>query len=265
MKRKRKNFELCEPRIGAVSADSSRDSRNKLTSKGFKPGAKSKKSITDIKSRLAGSRFRFLNEQLYSSTSAESWAVFRRDPNLFKVYHEGYRNQVAQWPYNPVEEVVSWLEAHGECRTIGDFGCGDALVARSLPDRTVHSFDLVATNEFVTACNMLKVPLADGVLDAAVFCLSLMGRDWPMFVLEATRCLKTGGVLKVVEVASRLSDVPAFLKFICSYGYRVRHYSAQAGDFFVSFEFELGARAQPAGAALERGSRLLSACLYKHR
>jgi len=41
---------------------------------------------------------------------------------------------------------------------IGDFGCGDAKIARSIPNK-VHSFDLVALNKHVTVCNIEKVHL----------------------------------------------------------------------------------------------------------
>jgi ribosomal RNA-processing protein 8 len=41
----------------------------------------------------------------------------------------------------------------------------------------VHSFDLVAVNEMVTACDMANVPLQDENIDIAVFCLSLMGTN----------------------------------------------------------------------------------------
>jgi len=37
-----------------------------------------------------------------------------------------------------------------------DFGCGDAKIARSVPN-IVHSYDLVALNEHVTACDMAHV------------------------------------------------------------------------------------------------------------
>ena len=39
---------------------------------------------------------------------------------------------------------------------IADFGCGEAVIAQSVENK-VHSFDLVAKNELVTACNMAKV------------------------------------------------------------------------------------------------------------
>ena len=50
--------------------------------------------------------------------------------------------------------------SHFICRStsqvVADFGCGEAVIARSVANK-VHSFDLVANNEFVTACNMAKV------------------------------------------------------------------------------------------------------------
>ena len=39
---------------------------------------------------------------------------------------------------------------------VADFGCGEALIAQSITNK-VYSFDLVAKNKFVTACNMAKV------------------------------------------------------------------------------------------------------------
>ena len=43
---------------------------------------------------------------------------------------------------------------------------------------TVHSFDHVAMNDTVTACDIADVPIEDGELDVAVFCLSLMGTNF---------------------------------------------------------------------------------------
>ena len=96
--------------------------------------------------------------------------------------------------------------------TVVDFGCGDAKIARTLAANaggkpkggkgggkggggtTVHSFDLVANNEHVTACNMAHVPLPKSVADVAVFCLSLMGTDTAQFLLEARRVLRAAMV-----------------------------------------------------------------------
>jgi ribosomal RNA-processing protein 8 len=56
----------------------------------------------------------------------------------------------------------------------------------------VHSFDLVAANPSVTACNIAHVPLQPSSIDVAIFCLSLMGVDFIAFIKEAHRTLKQG-------------------------------------------------------------------------
>lgn len=74
---------------------------------------------------------------------------------------------------------------------VADFGCGDALLARSIPNK-VHSFDLVARSKEVTACNMAHTPLSNAIVDVAVFCLSLMGTNLNGYITEANRVLKEG-------------------------------------------------------------------------
>ena len=41
-------------------------------------------------------------------------------------------------------------------KVVADFGCGDAKIARSVPN-AVHSFDLVALNSHVIACDIKRV------------------------------------------------------------------------------------------------------------
>ena len=73
---------------------------------------------------------------------------------------------------------------------VGDFGCGEAFIAAAVADRhAVHSFDHVAINDAVVACDIAHVPLATGVLDVAIFCLSLMGANFTDYAREARRCL----------------------------------------------------------------------------
>lgn len=59
-------------------------------------------------------------------------------------------------------------------------------------EQTVHSFDLVAIDDTVVACDMANVPLGDASVDVAVFCLSLMGTNLQDYILEANRVLKIG-------------------------------------------------------------------------
>lgn len=62
---------------------------------------------------------------------------------------------------------------------IADFGCGEARLAHALSStcKKIYSFDLVALNEEVTACDFARTPLDNESVDIGVFCLSLMGTN----------------------------------------------------------------------------------------
>ncbi len=88
---------------------------------------------------------------------------------------------------------------------VGDFGCGEAELARLVPNK-LYSFDHVAVNESVIVCDMAATGLADLTLDVAVFSLSLMGLNYHEYLREAYRLVRYGGWLKVAEPASRWGD-----------------------------------------------------------
>lgn len=180
--------------------------------------------------RLSGSRFRILNEELYTNTSITSFRRFQQNPALFDEYHEGFRHQVEQWPINPVSVLVENLKASvsktratlkkkQQTIVVADFGCGDAELAKQLlavkHDNklcpfTVHSLDLVAKGpnaELITASDVANTPLKTGSVDVGVFCLSLMGTNLSDFIREAHRVLKPDSRLHIAEVRSRFESV----------------------------------------------------------
>ena len=88
----------------------------------------------------------------YTTTGSSAFDLFQANPDLFHVYHEGFKTQVELWPVNPVEYVlaVPWLPSvyAGPPFFIGstmidyikrlprklvvaDFGCGEAQIAAS--------------------------------------------------------------------------------------------------------------------------------------
>lgn len=202
-----------------------------------------KQKTEDMKARLSGGRFRWLNEQLYTHQGSDALDMMQKDPSLFEVYHEGYREQVTKWPENPLDRIINWIKKNkSKYEEIGDFGCGDARISETFPNKTIHSFDLLAKNERVTACNIANVPLKDGVLDMAVFCLSLMGVDWPLFIKEAHRCLKDNALLYIVEVQSRFADTDAFVASIVQIGFEVAHRDANSNSHFVELCFNRSTR-----------------------
>src|SRR5262249_888201 len=123
------------------------------------------------------------------------------------------------WAVVPFEEMIRWCQKRSGY-VIGDFGCGEAKLAEAVSDRhTVHSFDHVAINEDVVACDMAHVPLDDESLDVAVFSLSLMGANFTDYLREAHRTLKLDGDLHIWESTSRFTDQNAFAKALGALGF----------------------------------------------
>jgi 16S rRNA G1207 methylase RsmC len=124
--------------------------------------------------KLEGARFRTINEKLYTTKGVESFEEFQKDPKLFDIYHEGFREQASHWPENPLHIIISWIKNKHSKEIIADFGCGEALLAKTLvKTNKVYSFDLVARNEFITACDISHTPLEDNSVNIVVFCLGM--------------------------------------------------------------------------------------------
>ncbi|PHZ13084.1 25S rRNA (adenine645-N1)-methyltransferase, partial [Rhizopus microsporus ATCC 52813] len=244
-----------------------------------------------MKEKLSGARFRWLNEQLYTTPGDKSFKLFQEKPELFDEYHEGFRHQVESWPVNPVDVIIDQLRRLPKSTVIADLGCGDAMIAQTLKKHKVLSFDLIAKNDFVTACDISKLPLEANSVDVAVFSLSLMGTNYIDFLKEAHRVLKVGGELKIAEVVSRFSDVDAFITlleelgfdfmdkdddnkmFIMLYFTKQPNYEEEVEDEVLAGLSKTQKRALKKGAGLttpkvklqKKAQKLLKPCLYKKR
>ncbi|GCB18710.1 25S rRNA (adenine(645)-N(1))-methyltransferase [Aspergillus awamori] len=196
-----------------------------------------------MRQKLISSRFRHLNETLYTTPSAKAFELFSANPELFDEYHAGFSRQVKEsWPSNPVDGYIRAFRGRGAVRgppkkgkpdnkrnsalalprrpnglcTIADLGCGDAQLARALLPSAqklnlkLLSYDLHAPEGSpITKADISNLPLADGSVDVTVFCLSLMGTNWVSFVEEAWRVLRSDGKGEcwVSEVKSRFGKV----------------------------------------------------------
>ncbi|KAL3418254.1 25S rRNA (adenine(645)-N(1))-methyltransferase [Phlyctema vagabunda] len=197
-----------------------------------------------MRQKLVSARFRHLNQTLYTTPSAHSLELFQQNPEMFQEYHEGFRRQVEVWPENPVDGYVMQIRQRGMQRrdkrglpkvevtedattaaeasplprtegrcTIADLGCGDAGLAQGLQkdlkklNVKVHSFDLQNPSPLVTKADIANLPLEDGTVDIAIFCLALMGTNWVDFIEEAFRILRWKGELWVAEIKSRFGRV----------------------------------------------------------
>lgn len=188
-----------------------------------------------MREKLISARFRHLNETLYTRPSEEAFDLFQESPEMFDEYHEGFRRQVKVWPENPVDSFLRDIRARAKAKppmkgkpgpppsqrskialprtigtcTIADLGCGDARLAEDLQkDKSklrvdVKSFDLQSPSSLVTKADIANLPLEDGSVNVAIFCLALMGTNWIDFVEEAYRIIHWKGELWIAEIKSR--------------------------------------------------------------
>lgn len=171
---------------------------------------KVKKHGQKSEQELMASRFRMLNEKLYTTPSKESFRFFKENEDCFQSYHDGFKHQVEKWPKNPVDIFIKVLKnSKYHDKVIADLGCGEGKLELALkadnPDREIYSYDIGKINDHVIQADIAHLPLENNTLDVAVFCLSLMSTNYVDILIEANRKLKEGGVLLVAEVSSRLN------------------------------------------------------------
>jgi superfamily II DNA or RNA helicase len=160
-----------------------------------------------------------MNFQINHASSSVTHKRFLDHPEEWEYYHFAYREDRKSWPIIPYQEAIKWFKARPHM-VIGDFGCGEALLAANLENK-IFSLDHVAINDNVIACDMSHTPLDDLCLDAAVFSLSLMGENFIDYLKEAYRCLKLDGHLWIAEPTSRIQSIDQFKDFLFRLGFDV--------------------------------------------
>ncbi len=163
--------------------------------------------------------FSAMNRVWNQTRSERTHARLQANPEEWAQYHTLYREARKDWAVVPYEEMIRWCQQRIGY-VIGDFGCGEAKLAEAVSDRhIVHSFDHIAVNENVVACDMAHVPLDDETLDVAIFSLSLMGANFSDYLREAHRTLKLDGQLHIIEATSRFTDREQFTKALKEFGF----------------------------------------------
>ncbi|CAH8623388.1 unnamed protein product [Dicrocoelium dendriticum] len=231
-----------------LSSNSRFKGRNSKGKQKVKDNPREIKSVSQPRSSLPrlsldhmikGSMFRFLNEKLYSTASEDAMRYFSSDERAFEIYHTGFQQQLSRWPEDPLRWIINYLNGlpwnPPKRMRVADMGCGDARLVDALSSNfKVYSFDLVAVNDKVTACDMAHTPLKSEHVHFVVFCLSLMGTNCRDFIYEANRILKNGGEMVIVDVASRFDgEFHTFLRKLKSFSFEAQFSETTKDTYFV--------------------------------
>lgn len=277
--KKRKHDDQDDKNASASATTDKKPSKQAKTADTFATvGISTKTKLTPLQQKmmekLAGSRFRWINEQLYTTTSEEAMRIMKAQPEMFDEYHQGFRSQVQSWPQNPVDTFAEQIKERLQ-KPIGapggmpgdkdgrivvaDMGCGEANLALQIkaiekkvtlpkkgkaarffkkPKFEVHSFDLKKANERITVADIKNVPLPDESAHVVVFCLALMGTNFLDFVREGLRILKPNGEIWIAEIKSRFvdNDTVDFVKVLKSLGLFHKN-TDDSNKMFIRMEF----------------------------
>ena len=190
--------------------------RTKLKSQ-FIPGDKD-----NIKKRVGKfGDFSKMNTRWNKTHSEKLHERLQKDSTEFYHYHEMMEEKVKDWSVVPAKQIIKYYK-NRPSRVIGDFGCGKAHLYNELSNKhQIYSFDHVAVNEHVTACDFSHTPLDPETLDSAVFSLSFMGSNITDYVKEAFRVMKVDGRIHIIEATSRFKNLDNFINTLEKMGFEM--------------------------------------------
>tara|TARA_Y100001968_G_scaffold330203_1_gene381404 strand:+ start:761 stop:3718 length:2958 start_codon:yes stop_codon:yes gene_type:complete len=154
-----------------------------------------------------GNDFSQINAKWNTSNSDTVFERIKDDPTEWALYQTLYRATRKTWQTYPLKEVIKKIKGLSEL-VIGDFGCGEGDLAKAIGEESkVLSFDMHAINDSVIPCNIAEgVPIAPNTLDMAIFCLSLMFKDWKKMLLSARKVMKATGQLIVWNPKNKIPE-----------------------------------------------------------
>ena len=140
--------------------------------------------------------FSQMNQTINSSKSSTIHKRFNETPEEWYQYHTLYSQARKEWLEIPYKVIAEYIKVRPDW-IVGDFGCGEALLAKELPNK-VFSFDHIAINPSVIVSDLSKLNQPDKSLDVGVFSY-LMSTNWQDYLKEAQRVIKPGGFLYIAE------------------------------------------------------------------
>jgi len=148
--------------------------------------------------------FTYINNGWYNSNSKNLNIKLTKNPKEWELYHTYYNELKSKWKTNHLDYIVDYVNKRPDW-IVADLGCGlDPL--RTLIQNKLYSFDHIAINDEVIACDISNTPLEDNSMDVVIFSLSLMGTNYNEYIKEANRILKPYQYVLIVEPKNRWMD-----------------------------------------------------------
>ena len=122
---------------------------------------------------------------------------FSDNPDSWNRYHALRNSRMESWEEIPYEYIATKITDIRD--VVSDFGCGLNLFRNCIPNNEVYSFDHVAIDDTVFACDMRNTNLKDESIDVAVFSLALWGTNSEEYIKEAYRVLRRKGMIYIAE------------------------------------------------------------------
>ena len=140
------------------------------------------------------SEFNRRGKTTHSSTMHKE---FSDNPDSWHRYHALRKSRMESWEEIPYEYIATKIKDQRD--VIADFVCGENLFKNCVQNNKVHSFDHVAIDDSVTACDMRNTGLEDESIDVAVFSLALWGVNEEEYIKETYRLLRRKGMIYIAE------------------------------------------------------------------
>jgi superfamily II DNA or RNA helicase len=159
--------------------------------------------ITDSedRERRITSELSEFNRRGKTTLSTTMHKEFTDNPDSWFRYHKLRKERMDQWDEIPYEYIATKIRNRNH--KIIDFGCGENLFRHCVPHNEVISFDHVAIDDSVIACDIKDVGeyVSNESVDVTIFSLALWGTNYKDYITEAHRVLNFGGVIHIAEPA----------------------------------------------------------------
>jgi superfamily II DNA or RNA helicase len=192
--------------------------------------------ITDAadRERRITSELSEFNRRGKTTLSTTMHKEFTDNPDSWFRYHKLRKERIDQWDEIPYEYIATKIRNRNH--KIIDFGCGENLFRYCVPHNEVMSFDHIAIDDGVIACDIKDISeyVSNESVDVAIFSLALWGTNYRDYITEAHRVLNFGGVIHIAEPAKSYEtpeDEQGLIDLITESGFTIVGYIERRSKF----------------------------------